>query len=194
VVAGIFKRIFLSLKITLLPVLFCSGCASSLRDQCYMPLAVGNRWDYRIETDQGKISTRTLELTSKTKDDVFRCNDGVNPGAWAWRDGFLSFEQAGSRVYLLMIPVRGAGWWTRTPEGHRVWCRVLGLRRITVPAGTFEDCVEVVMQPQGGRSEMRHWFARNVGWIRYSCGLRGKKPWMVRELVNCKLREVKAGK
>jgi hypothetical protein len=164
------------------------GCSGRREGREYMPLAVGNRWDYRVITRDGRRVRRRLEITGRASARAFKASDGGDPAVLSWEDGFLSFQHAGRRVYMLMLPaVAGSSWWTVTPEGARVWCRVQGSGNVTVPAGTFR-CVEVLMEPSGGRTEIRHWFARGVGWVRYSYGPRGGSPWMVRELTACEVR------
>jgi len=172
-----------------LPILLAAcGCSGRRQGREYMPLAVGNRWDYRITTGKGRRATRRLEILGKSSQRVFKASDGGDPALLGWEDGFFSFQHAGRRIYMLMLPaVPGSSWWTVTPEGARVWCRVQGGRKVTVPAGTF-SCVEVLMEPSGGRTEIRHWFARGVGWVRYSYGPRGGSPWMVRELTGYEVK------
>ncbi len=154
-----------------------------------MPLAVGNRWDYRITYDDGRTAPVRLELDARESELTWSGRDGRIGCLWSKEDGIVSVQQQGSRVYLLWLPpANGAGWWTVTPDGQRVWCTVAGRETVTVPAGTFRDCVVVVMEEPGGRTEMRHWFAPGVGWVRYSWGPRGGRPWLVRELTAYELR------
>ncbi len=174
----------------LLAVMFLTaGCFGPRAGRQYMPLAVGNRWDYRVTLSDGRTRQRRMTVTAKISELTYRTSDGGDSALWSWEDGFLSFQQGGRRVYLLALPpTEGSGWWTVTPEGARVWCKVKGRGEVSVPAGDFRNCVEVLMQPAGGKTEMRHWFAPGVGWVRYSYGPRGAKPWMVRELVAYELK------
>jgi len=171
-----------------------AGCAPE-RD--FMPLAVGNRWDYRVVDSDGTISARRLSITGRAAQLTWRARDGGALGLWsgdvpcAWskEDNIVSVQQEGARIYLLWLPPAvGTGWWTQTPDGARVWCQIVGRETVRVPAGTFPDCVVVVMEEPGGRTEMRHWFAPGVGWVRYSWGPRGGRPFLVRELVAWELR------
>ena len=161
-----------------------------------MPLAAGNRWDYRVVDSDGTVSARRLEITGRAAKLTWRARDGGALGLWspdvpcAWskEDNIVSVQQEGARIYLLWLPPAvGTGWWTETPDGARVWCQIVGRETVRVPAGTFPDCVVVVMEEPGGRTEMRHWFAPDVGWVRYSWGPRGGRPLWVRELVGYKL-------
>jgi hypothetical protein len=166
----------------------CCGCrGNGARD--YMPLAVGNRWDYRVASSTGGSSRQRLTIVGQASAGVFRGAEGAERSLWSWEHGFLSVQRASQRIYLLALPAaRGTSWWTVTPEGRRVWCTVRAPVQVRVPAGVFPRCAEVVMQPDGGRTEIRHWFARGVGWVRYSYGPRDGRPWMVRELVGYSLR------
>ncbi len=170
-------------------LLLAAGCAPPSAGRDYMPLVPGNVWNYRVTTSAGRVSRRRLEITSRHSKLTWRAADGDRRSLWSWEDGFLSVQQEGQRIYLLMLPVHeGASWWTVTPEGVRVWCRVTGFGPVSVPAGTFPTCAQVVMQPRGGKTEIRHWFARGVGWVKYSYGPIGGRPWMVRELTDFKVR------
>jgi hypothetical protein len=165
------------------------GCSVRGTGRDYMPLAVGNRWDYRVVTSNGSESFRRLMISSKVSNQAFRGAEGNGTSLWSWQDDFLSVQRGGQRIYLLALPaVKGTSWWTVTPKGIRVWCRVEGTATVKTAAGTFNRCVEVLMEPVGGRTEIRHWFAPGVGWVRYSYGPRGGRPWMVRELVAYVLR------
>jgi hypothetical protein len=171
-----------------------AGCASPRADHQYMPLAVGNRWEYRVTTEAGGESRRELVITERVSPLTCKGTDGGQPVVWSWEDDFLSCQVRGQRVYMLMLPAsKGAGWWTVTADGQGVWCRLAGFARVSVPAGTFPSCLEVVMTPRGGSTEMRHWFARGVGWVRFSSGPRGGRPWMVRELTSYRVRDPSAG-
>ncbi|MHC4916446.1 MAG: hypothetical protein ACYTGB_13235 [Planctomycetota bacterium] len=169
--------------------LLAAGCAAPSAGRDYMPLEPGNSWDYRVTTAAGRKSSRRLEITGRVSELTCRAADGGRPSLWSWEDGFLSVQQEGQRIYMLVLPVHeGASWWTVTPEGVRVWCRVTGFVPVSVPAGTFPRCAEVVMQPKGGKTEIRHWFARGVGWVKYSYGPTGGRPWMVRELTGYRVK------
>jgi hypothetical protein len=171
------------------PTLLLLAAAGCLPERDFMPLAIGNRWDYRISFDDGRVAPVRLELDGRESRLTWSGRDGRTGCLWSKEDGIVSVQQEGARVYLLWLPPAiGAGWWTVTPDGQRVWCRVAGRETVNVPAGAFRDCVEVVMEQPGGASEMRHWFAPGVGWVRYSWGPRGGRPWMVRELVAYRLR------
>ena len=165
--------------------LLLAGCGRPRAD--YMPLAVGNRWNYRVVREGGRASSRRLEITSRVSEVSYRAQEGGAPQLISKEDGFLSVLRQGQMVYLLILPpTKGIGWWTTTPQG-KLWCRVAGRETVSVPAGVFAGCVVVVMEAKGGSAEIRHWFAPGVGWVRYSWGPRGGRPWEVRELVDYEL-------
>ncbi len=165
------------------------GCSGQGTGRGYMPLALGNRWDYRVVTSNGQENFRRLMISGHASEGAFRGVEGNETSLWSWQDDFLSVQRGGQRIYLLSLPaVTGTSWWTVTPKGIRVWCRVEGTATVKTAAGTFYRCVEVLMEPVGGRTEIRHWFAPGVGWVRYSYGPRGGRPWMVRELVSYVLK------
>lgn len=173
-------------------VLALTGC---LPKTDYMPLATGSRWDYRLTYEDGHTEKARLELSGRHSQDTWVGQDGRIPCLWSKEDGMVSVQQEGTRIYLLWLPpTDGSGWWTVTPQNERVWCRVAGRETVTVPAGTFRNCVVVVMEQPGGKAEMRHWFAPGVGWVRYSWGPRGGRPWLVRELTAWQLAPEEQGK
>ncbi|HOX08028.1 MAG TPA: hypothetical protein PK280_16640 [Planctomycetota bacterium] len=175
--------------VLLLSALLAPGAAGCRPEPDYLPMAVGNRWDYRLTYDDGRTAAVRLELTGRRSEQSWEGVDGRLACLWSKEDGIVSVQQEGSRIYLLWLPpFTGAGWWTVTPAGERVWCQVTGRETVTVPAGTFRNCAAVLMEQPGSRSEMRHWFAPGVGWVRYSWGPRGGRPWLVRELTAWQLR------
>jgi hypothetical protein len=160
-----------------------AGCRGGTVGREYMPLATGSSWEYSVSTSSGSAGNRKIEIVERISDVTWRASEDGQEMYWSWEDDFLSVQHEGVRAYLLVLPANpGAGWWTVTPEGTRVWCSVQKRATVSVPAGTFGNCVEVLMEPVDGRSEIRHWFAPHVGWVRYSYGPRGGRPWMVREL------------
>jgi len=171
-----------------LAALAAAGCSRARGD--YMPLAVGNRWDYRVLQPGRPVERWRLELTGRVGERTWAGADGDGVGVlWSKEDEMLSVQRRGQRIYLLWLPPAvGAGWWTTAPGSAKVWCKVVARPTVAVPAGTFRACVEVLMEPVGGRTEMRHWFAPGIGWVRYSYGPRGGRPWMVRELTGYQLR------
>lgn len=173
----------------LLAAVLATAAAGCLPERDFMPLAVGNRWDYRIFHDDGRTRDIRLEITGRESKLTWWARDGDLECLWSKEDEIISVQQAGSRIYLLWLPpAPGSGWWTVTPDGERVWCKVVGRETVHLPAGTFRNCAVVVMEQPGGKAEMRHWFAPDVGWVCYSWGPPGGRPWLVRRLVGWELK------
>lgn len=177
-----------------------AGC---LPERDYMPLCVGNRWDYVVLTANGRREERRLEITRRLSKETWQAREGSGreldlggiPQVWSLEDEIVSVQQLAERWALLWLPpATGLGWWTQTPDGDRVWSKIVGREAVSVPAGTFRDCVVVVMERAGGRGEIRHWFAPGVGWVRASEGPAGGRPAVVRELVAWQLGQTGSDK
>ena len=185
------RRVLLALLPLALPAAGCFG-----RRADYMPLAVGNRWDYRIATSDGRRARRRLVVTGKVSALTYRATDGDEASLWSKEDGWVSRQQNGELIYLLYLPpVTGAKWQNvMGAKRIRAWCRIDGRETVSVPAGVFKDCVVVVMEAAGSRTELRYWFAPDVGWVKFSYGPRGGRPRLVRDLVDYDLRPPERGK
>lgn len=153
-----------------------------------MPLAVGNRWDYDVVWAEGGREPRAIEINGELMKDTWSAADGPLPCFWSRENDIITMGAQGVRTDLLYLPpTTGFGWWTRDFGGRRAWCRIAGREEVRVPAGTFRDCVRVLMLPEDTFLEMNYWFAPGVGLVRCSEGRRGQAPLVVRELVRYKL-------
>lgn len=141
------------------PVVAAAGCAtppdapekaSALRARDYVPLAVGNRWEYRVVqpggpsgtagAPQGEGPAETIEIVAKDEKGYFEDTKGRKLAPRT--DGVFDGER-----FLLQEPLEAGHEWIAVPknqpdavEKYRI-VNVGTLAR--VPAGTFENCVEV---------------------------------------------------
>ena len=183
----------LSLALLAVGLAAASGCSGRRAD--YMPLAVGNRWDYRVVRSDGGSSRHSMVITGKVSELVYEADDGGQRCLWSKEDGWVARQAGGLVAYLLYLPPAAGVKWQNVVAGRKlkIWCRIAGRETVSVPAGTFPGCPVVVMEPAGGKTERRYWFAPDVGWVRYSYGPRGGRPWLVRELVDYQLEKPGAG-
>lgn len=134
-----------------------SGAAAA-----YYPLAVGNRWTYRVEF-LGQKSERTVEIKA------------VEGGYYVdTAGGRLRADAQGVRDearYLLQEPLREGSTWTSvlsadSTERYKI---VKAGRECAAPAGTFDDCVTVESSNRVNPETTlynRVTFARGVGIVR----------------------------
>lgn len=137
----------------------------------YLPLAVGNRWTYQTSF-QGQPQADLVVEIVKRRGDVFIDN---RP-----RPSHLTIDgqgiRDGNRRYLLKAPLAtGTRWMSvadvRTVEHYRIL--EVG-RKVTVPAGNFDDCVVVRMEvrlneKRAVQNDMT--FAPGVGIVRIATRL-----------------------
>jgi hypothetical protein len=119
---------------------------SGLRAKDYVPLAVGNRWEYKVTPAPPDKPTDEVKIVEMDEKGFFVDNHG---GKLAPRtDGVFDGQR-----FILQEPVEAGHEWLAVPDP-----RALEKYKITavgttarVPAGTFENCVEVE-----ATQEMRH--------------------------------------
>ncbi|WP_211194436.1 hypothetical protein [Pyxidicoccus fallax] len=153
----------------------------------YYPLAVGNRWTYRVN-GQEREQPEAIEIL-KEEDGYFHDNRGgqLTVDAYGLRD---------PKRYLLRAPVEVGNSWTNvvsvsSTERYRIL--EVGVR-CEAPAGTFDNCVRVE-----GRNRINadttlvntQTFAPGVGLVRIHVDLETKGqrvPQMWLELTSWKVR------
>lgn len=142
---------FVAAALALLTVTACAttsqnGTTSGLRAKDYVPLAVGNRWEYRVTPAPPDKPTDQVEIVEVDDKGFFVDNRG---GRLAPRtDGVFDGQR-----FLLQEPVEVGHEWLAVPEPNAVEKFKISAvgTSAKVPAGSFEDCVEVE-----ATQEMRH--------------------------------------
>jgi len=158
------------------------GCAStpqaggSNAAAAYAPFAVGHAWSYKVTP--GPDGAQTVKIVSLDDKGYFVDDKG---GRMAPRsDGIFDGQR-----YLLLEPLRvGTTWSAVVPAGPQAPAGAPGVTEhyeimatdavVTVPAGTFDDCIEVeakqaVVDPNSGKPAtllMQWTWARGTGLIR----------------------------
>ena len=158
------------------------GCASTPRSggtnaaAAYAPLAVGHSWSYKVTP--GPDEPQTVKIVSRDDQGYFVDDKG---GRMAPRsDGIYD----GQRFLLLEPLAIGTKWTAVVAPGPQAPKDAAGVTEryeitatdvvVTVPAGTFNDCIEVqakqsVMDPTSGKPAtllMQWTWAKNTGLIR----------------------------
>lgn len=123
-----------------------STAAGPLRAKDYVPLAVGNRWEYRISPAPPDEPTGQVEILSVDDAGFYVDNHGARLAPRT--DGVFD----GAR-FILQEPIEAGHEWIAVPEPNAVerFRIVSTTTTAQVPAGTFDRCVEVE-----ATQEMRH--------------------------------------
>ena len=164
-------------------ILLAIGCAETVEQPDYFPLAVGREWTYQVDSSDDLV---VMRVSSRT-DEGFVL-EGTSP-MQIGRHVPLRPEAEGVRAvlgddfsqayYLLRYPLRPGTIWNELIEEDEIrarW-RCEAYERVTVPAGTF-DCVRVVMEVEGTLPGnlgwlpvIYFWFAPDVGLVKSGEGL-----------------------
>ena len=169
-----------------------SASAPQASLEAYYPLAVGNRWTYALNGAEDK----TVEVAIvKEEGGYFHDSRGsrLAHDAFGLRDG--------DKRYLLRGPLEVGHSWTSivsvsSTERYRITATGVPC---TVPAGTFQDCVEVEgrTRAEGDRVLAVHYtFAPRVGLVRIETVLeegRKRLPQVKLELARYTLKGAGAG-
>lgn len=146
--------------------MFASGCATTAKAIDFMPLAVGNRWTYRVTP--GPTQAQEVVILKRDSDGFFVDNQGGRLAPR--RDGIFD----GTR-FLLEEPLVVDHSWSAVPgnasaERYRI---IANDAEVTVEAGTFAPCVIVqgeqpTRDPNTGKAAtliMTWTYARGVGLV-----------------------------
>lgn len=120
------------------------GCATtknaSPREEAasFYPLHEGNSWTYQVRPAPPGRDKERVEIVQRDKDGFFLDNRGVRMRA----DALGLFD--GTR-YLLQPPLKAGRSWKAIPSPSVVerYQIIADGVKVSVPAGTFEDCVKV---------------------------------------------------
>ncbi len=114
---------------------------------------------YKYKEEDGRLYVTGYDLEappgqpvlSRTYDPPYAMWPGSPwPLARSWGAGFVVTETRGDTS-------------TTTPE--IITFTILGFQSVTVPAGTFEDCL-VVTETKASGSRRITWYARQIGWVK----------------------------
>ncbi|MCY3022365.1 MAG: hypothetical protein NTW87_25575 [Planctomycetota bacterium] len=111
-----------------------------------------------------------LELREAVDDLTYRAVYDTAEQVWSKRNGYIGFQSARGRSYLLILPPHtGYRWIVTGPGGQDLFYEVeSAAATVTTPAGTFKDCALARQETRERRETFRYWFAPNVGLVRRS--------------------------
>lgn len=139
-----------------------------------MPLAVGNRWHYRVRSLPDNAASQ-MELAITAHDARgYRMLEPDGTATW-WRieGGYLLLERPGEVIRFFRVPPRaGVSWWLEGADGRRHCVKVVGFEDIAVPAGRFRRALRIEMQSEDRAKQAVLHFAEGAGIVRrtYSDG------------------------
>jgi hypothetical protein len=156
--------------------------SAELQPALYFPLAVGNRWVYESsESTPGMPVVETWEVarqegnafivrvtqpyvtTEGLEERFLSVADGVaRLGDTARRPPAQEAQDSDARLFLKTPLAAGASW--QTAEGRYAVTAVA--ETVTVPAGTFTNCVEVTRWNTGSKIAVVSVYAPGVGMVR----------------------------
>lgn len=118
----------------------------------------------------GKARRVALELKASIEDDVtFRATYDRFEQVWSKAGGYVGFQNARGRQYLLILPPHtGYRWVVTQPSGENLFFEVESHRQVATPAGTFPMCAVARQESRDKREITRYWFAPDVGLVRRS--------------------------
>lgn len=169
------KKLLLLLPIVAL-IVGCGGDEEEEQGTIYLPLSVGNEWNYDVTatvtnpdtTWTGSFETEiTAETTLDNGTEVFEWVQVMTIDTISGTDTFYLEE---TENYILMYSSKTAtvpDTFLALPlEVGKTWgnLQVLGQADVTVPAGTFNDCWEILETSAHGSAY--YYFAADVGLVK----------------------------
>jgi len=123
-------------------------------------------------TKQASASARRvfLELREAVDELTYRALYDTAEQVWSKRNGYIGFQSARGRYYLLILPPHtGYRWIVAAPTGQNLFFEIeSAAAAASTPAGTFKDCALARQESHDRREIFRYWFAPNVGLVRRS--------------------------
>lgn len=140
----------------------------------YYPLEISNKWVYNLGTVEVDGETITIDGVTYqvVKESVVSCDEedsGELHIAHSEESLLMHCNDCGIIGDLFVLLPKemkvGDSWVTSLDSGGKVTHTFEGLYDITVPAGTFSDCLKIKVDVDGDYTEI-FWYAKNVGWVK----------------------------
>jgi len=129
-----------------------------------------------------------LVLKESVDDLTFRATyDGLEQ-VWSKRGGYVGFQNARGRQYLLILPPHTGYRWVVTDEGGQdQYFEIEGQAAVGTPAGSYPDCALARQESRDRKEIFRYWFAPEVGLVRRSKYFNNEEVFR-QELVSSEVR------
>jgi len=114
---------------------------------------------------------RRIELALKEAADeiTYRSTYDGFEQVWTKRGGYIGFQNARGRHYLLILPPHsGYRWIVTDVGGQNLYFEVTGHQDVETPAGKFRACAVARQESRDKRESFCYWFAPDVGLVRRS--------------------------
>ncbi|HYF52012.1 MAG TPA: hypothetical protein VEJ63_21565 [Planctomycetota bacterium] len=111
-----------------------------------------------------------LELRAAVDELTFRALYDTAEQVWSKRNGYIGFQSARGRSYLLILPPHSGYKWVVTgPGGQDLFYEIESASAsVTTPAGEFRNCAVSRQESRDRKEIFRYWFAPEVGLVRRS--------------------------
>lgn len=123
------------------------------------------------EPESSAVARRVvLELRAAVDELTFRALYDTAEQVWSKRNGYIGFQSARGRSYLLILPPHSGYKWVVTgPGGQDQFFEIESASAsVTTPAGEFKNCAVARQESRDRKEIFRYWFAPEVGLVRRS--------------------------
>jgi len=134
-----------------------------------------------------------LDLQASVGDELtFKAVYDTAEQVWSKRDGYVGFQNARGRSYLLILPPHtGYRWVVAAGGGQNLYFEIEAAKgEVTTPAGKFTNCAISRQESRDRKEVYKYWFAPNVGLVRRSKYFSGVEVFR-QELVEYKVLPAK---
>jgi hypothetical protein len=133
-----------------------------------------------------------LDLQGPVDDITFKAVYDTAEQVWSKRDGYIGFQGARGRSYLLILPPHTHYRWVVSGStGQNLYFEIETARgEVTTPAGKFVNCAVSRQESRDRKEVYKYWFAPNVGLVRRSKYFAGEEVFR-QELVEYKVQPAK---
>ncbi|MCZ7649093.1 MAG: hypothetical protein M5U26_28205 [Planctomycetota bacterium] len=139
--------------------------------------------------DPGRKARRVvLELLEAVTPVTYRAKYDRYEQVWSKQGGYVGFQNARGRHYLLILPPHSTYKWVVTaPSGDNLFYEIEAHQDVETPAGIFRACAIAREETRDKRVVYRYWFAPHTGLVRRSRYYLGEEVFR-QELIDSKIR------
>ncbi len=146
-----------------------------------------------LKPDAAVMARRVvLDLQAAVDDLTFKAVYDTAEQVWSKKDGYVGFQSAHGRSYLLILPPHtGYRWVVAGPAKENLYCEIETARgEVSTPAGKFSNCAISRQESRDRKEIYKYWFAPGVGLVRRSKYFSGVEVFR-QELVDYKVLPAK---
>ena len=146
-----------------------------------------------LKADTAATARRVvLDLHAAVDELTFKAVYDTAEQVWSKRDGYVGFQNARGRSYLLILPPHtGYRWVVAASGGQNLYFEIEAAKgEIATPAGKFSNCAIARQESRDRKEVYKYWFAPSVGLVRRSKYFSGVEVFR-QELVEYKVLPAK---